>query len=111
MRPRLGANAGEFNLETEALNSLRGTSAKKQAEAIHNHNHRAAFVANYANSQWNLAQQGEGHEDNHSAQGNEKVLADDSAGALAQTEGGEKILEAVMHENDVGLFEGGIGAA
>jgi hypothetical protein len=111
MRPSLGANGREFNLQTVGSNSFCRTSAKEQAQAVHDHNDRAAFMANHTNGERNFAEQGEGHQDDYGPQRNEKVLADDRPGPLTETKRGEKVFQAIMHEHYIGLFERGIGAA
>ena len=85
--------------------------AEQQAQAVHHHDHRAAFVADHADGERNFAQQGEGDQHHHRPEGNDQVLADDAAGALAEAEGGQEILQPVVHEHDVRLFERGVRTA
>src|SRR5208282_6117245 len=69
--------------------SFASRAAKKQSQTVHHHDDGAAFVADHANRQRNSSQHCKRHQDNHRAEGNDKILADDAARALAEAEGGE----------------------
>ena len=54
------------------------------------------------------AEKGERDQDGDRAQGDCEVLPNHTPGALAEAEGGEEVLEPVMHQNYIGLFQGSI---
>jgi hypothetical protein len=68
-------------------------------------------VADNSNGQGNPTKKRKGYEDDHGAQRDYQVLTNNAPGTLAKPEGGEEILQAIMHEDNVGLLECGIRAA
>jgi len=68
-------------------------------------------VAEHAEGEGDGAGEGEAEQDGDGAEGNDEVLADDGAGLAAESISGEEVFEAIVHEDDVGLLEGGIGSA
>ena len=88
---------------------LRGPQQKPQT--IHHDNDGAAFVADNSNGQGNPTEKREGYEHNHRPQRDNQVLTNNAPGTLAQAEGGKEILQAIMHEDNIGLLECGIRTA
>ncbi len=84
-------------------------AAQDETEAVEDDEDGAAFVAQDAEGQGNSAGDGETCQDDNRAEGEDEILADDGAGANAELMGGEKVFQAIVHEDDVGLFKGCIG--
>src|ERR1039458_5168729 len=70
---------------------LLGAFPKQQPQAVHHYDHGAAFVADHAEGQWDFPQHRKRHQHHDGAERDEKILPDDGAGALAQTERSEEI--------------------
>src|ERR1035438_8137863 len=89
----------------------RAGSAEKEAEAVHHYDDRAAFVADDADGEGDLSHDGKGNQHHDRAHRDNQVLTNHAAGALAEAEGSQEVLQPVVHQNHVRLFEGGIRAA
>jgi hypothetical protein len=87
---------------------IRPAASNQQSQTVHHYDNRAAFVSDYSYRQGDLADQGKHDQDYNCAKGYDQVLANDPAGALAETKGRQKIFQSVVHEDDVGLFEGSV---
>ena len=85
-----------------------GTS-KEETETIHNDDYCAAFVAHNSDGQGDAAQERKGDEHNYGSERDNQVLANDASRPLAELKSGKKILEAIMHKHDIGLFKSSIG--
>src|SRR5438874_13123529 len=66
-----------------------GAAAEEEAEAVHDDDNGAAFVADNAKGQGNFAGEGKADKEENGSQGDDEVFPDDAAGALAQPEGRE----------------------
>lgn len=88
-----------------------GPGGEEEAEAVEDDEDGAAFVAEHAMGEGEAGGDGEDGEDGEGAEGDDEVLADDASGAAAEVVGVADVFEAVVHEDDVGLFECGVGAA
>jgi hypothetical protein len=83
----------------------RSSRPEEQAQAVHNDNHSTAFVAYNTDRKRDDTDQGQRDEDRDGAQGDDQILANDCAGALTETERSQEVFEAIVHEDDVRLFE------
>lgn len=68
-------------------------------------------MAEDAQREWNAAAEREESKNDDGTQGENEVLSDDRPRPLAESKGGEEVLEPIVHQDDIGLFEGGIGTA
>src|SRR5262245_7956189 len=85
-------------------------ATEQQSQAVHDDDHCAAFVSDDANRQWNAAQKSKRDENSHCSERDEQILTDDSPGSLTQSKRSEKILQPVVHQHDIGLFERSVRA-
>ena len=83
----------------------------KQAQAVEDDNNRAAFVADDAGGKIDLLCQRRNDQKKDYAKRNDNVLANDRARAPAQDERLLDILNLVVHQDHVGLFQRCIGSA
>lgn len=88
-----------------------GNADEEQAEAVEDHDHGAALVTDDAEGEGDASEGGEYDQGQYGAEGEDEVLSDDASGSSAELKGAEEVFETIVHEHDVGLFEGGIGSA
>jgi hypothetical protein len=82
----------------------------KQAQPVEDYDDCAAFVTNHASGEINfLCQRGDDQEQND-AERNNDVLTNDRASAPAEHDCFFDILNFVVHQDDVGLFQRSIGS-
>ena len=89
----------------------RGDFAEEESEAIEHDEERAAFVSDDASGERDFPGEGEADEDEDNAEGDGQVLVDDGSCDSADVERDDEVLEAIVHEDEVGLFHGCVGSA
>ena len=84
--------------------------AEKQPQGIQTDDDRAALMRGDPDRQRNNAKNRRHRHQHHDPQGDGEILADDAFRPPAQYQRRQETFNAVMHEDDFGLLQGGVAA-